>query len=288
LSSLRAMEHLRSATVATSKIPTLSGEEEWQMRLGHLQKVQNEVPSDFAEDPRCPKQEDLLDIRTGFSVNVFRQRIDRRAKHCLILLYCSGSEKVALEELALRIQEELEETVCILLRLPNPHMLHDGGSHTDSISRSLDQGLPFAEEMLGKMIKQILILKCHFPPRSLVLLGHGEAATAALNLAILWNRVEFGGIIAMYGTTRVLYCRQSRPRAKTPALIIGRSSEITSDNAMGDLESYFDCLDFHGMLSEYERRSERADLQLVVEFLGHRLREDEWNKQAILTLGWSS
>jgi len=73
LSSLRAMEHLRSATVATSKIPTLSGEEEWQMCLGHLQKVQNEVPSDFAEDPRCPKQEDLLDIRTGFSVNVFRQ-----------------------------------------------------------------------------------------------------------------------------------------------------------------------------------------------------------------------
>ena len=213
-----------------------------------------------------------------------RQRIDQEANHCLIFLFREVSEKPELKDMASRIQEEFEGSVCIFLQIPADLNLEEDEDRDQRFFESRNtEFLSVAKEILENVIQQGLIVNCHFEPKSIVIVGRDEAASVALTVAAVWHQVEFGGIIALGGRFLSQYQPQSVCKAKTPALILQKAGmDNGGENAAID---FFDCLDFESLLNEPKASPQQRELQAMVDFLGHRLRRDEWTKQAVLSFG---
>ena len=128
-------------------------------------------------------------------------------------------------------------------------------------------------------------MKCHLKPQSIVMVGHKEAATVALTLAAVWYKVDFGGVIAVDGIFPIQYQPQSVSKAKAPALILRTNGRGPNDDGTNAAANFFDCLEFQGSLDEQNLPSYQHNLRPIVDFLGHRLRHDEWKKQAVLSFG---
>ena len=118
----------------------------------------------------------------------------------------------------------------------------------------------------------------------MVMVGRGEAAKVALTLAAIWYKVEFGGIISIDGSLPIQYQPQSVSQAKSPALIL-RSDRTIIDETIDAEIGFFDCLDFGSLLGEENAQLHQRDLQPILDFLGHRLRHDEWVEEAVLSFG---
>ena len=64
---------------------------------------------------------------------------------------------------------------------------------------NVDTFLKTSHLILDDVISALLISKCNFPARKIVLFGQGEGAMAALTVSSAWERVEFGGVICVGG-----------------------------------------------------------------------------------------
>ena len=260
--------------------------EEWRLGLQRLREAQHNMLSEVEGEPRCPKEDDFENLPANMSIRVLRQRIDRPISHCIMLLYQNKYQMAALEDLALRVQEEFEESACVMLTFAVESILEMEGCCSLNSDRALDdRSLQLYSTILMEVLAGILIKKCRLRPRSIILFGCREAGTACLAMAAIWDHVEFGGVVTVDGPMSDIDCPLSGQKPATPALVLRGTRSVVDGTAFNETCEYFDCININDHLDGYDMVPGKDQMQPILDFLGHRLRHDEWSKQAVICFG---
>ena len=257
-----------------------------KVKLRDLRKIQEIVALNQDTPPRFPEQDDFL----GLSIHILERIIDVDVRNCVIILHERVETGPSLRSLALRLQRELPETVFILVQLSPT-----SSSNTKSRKYSSQRGAGDAEiyteilrenrTILVNIIHRDLIGKCHFSPRNIVIFGHCEGGTAALGAAAFWKDMEFGGVISIGGDMPALTPDISTSKAKTPALILSGVLGKINDAALRRIKEYFNHVDFDIRRTSNDGVPEAEDIAILLDFFAHRLRGEEWTKQAVISFG---
>ena len=196
----------------------------------------------------------------------------------LILLHGLGDTSVPFTNLGKQLA--LPETTCISLQAPTPLPFDLGGFHWgdditfDQVSGQMDFDTGFAK--IVKTIKQdviedVLVNKCGYTPREIMLFGFGQGAMAALATAATMSE-ELGGIVSIGGPLPSL---EKSPKAvKTPVLALGGSSNTLITRAAIDrLKAAFENIEYQ----KWNRAGDgmprnREEMLPIMRFFARRLR----------------
>ena len=137
--------------------------------------------------------------------------------------------------------------------------------------------------ILADAFKNGLIAKCHFPPRNIIILGHCHGGTAALATAASWDEVELGGVISVGGVMPAF--TTSAIKAKTPALILSGALGNINDAALRQIKEHFTYVESDIRRPSNDDIPKAENLGILVDFFAHRLRGEEWTKQAVISFG---
>ena len=228
---------------------------------------------------RFPKYEDFLPPLDM----IILDPTDEPVEHCVILLHDIANNEKHLQHLAKCLQKHHAQIAFILLR--GPCALGNHRYDWADTEREGDESFIHASRIvLESVIRDVLINKCNFHPRNVVILGRGQGGMAALAAAASWTEIEFGGVVSIGGPLPT-YIREDRsPKAKTPTLFLRDSLMGIDDVALRDIEATFIHSD-NDILSEEPLLASSEHLRPLLQFFAHRLRQDEWTKQAVISFG---
>lgn len=128
--------------------------------------------------------------------------------------------------------------------------------------------------------------RCSFQLRDIVVLGHGEGGMAALAAVASWQGSELGGVVSIGGAMPDYVRPELDVRAETPALLIGSALGEINPAALQLIQESFaytntDVRDGgHALIPDTPEQ-----LKPLCDFFAHRLRREEWNKQAVISCG---
>lgn len=253
--------------------------------LEQLRERHRNVPYAGDNNPRLP-------TRADFPSHISLQIIPERARkgvaveHVVVLLHSVGGSELSLKDLALDLYEEQPETIFVLLRGFEAVPSSKTGYHWADSAGEWDNGyLKASETILTEVIKASLISKCGFPAREILIMGHGQGGMAALAVAALWDDVELGGVVSIGGPLPSYIRSDSAKHIKTPVLVMGGSlgnlSSICALDHIKDLFLYVDTCILRGVHDNVPDTEE--SMKPLLDFLAHRLRREEWYKQAVLS-----
>jgi len=242
-----------------------------------VRTLQESLSTNFECPPQWPKNNYFAPLDT-----TILERTRESVKHCVILLHDSAAYEISLRPLAEALSEKSANTAFILLR--GPQRGARGCHWADSESGRDESFIRSTEVILKSVIMKGLINLCYFHPKNIMILGYGQGGTAALAAAACWNTIEFGGVIAIGSS--VPSCTRSFPSSQvmTPALILGGTDRAIGAAALQEVEAVFASTENH-VSSHHALPKLQADLEPLLSFLTHRLKHDEWNKQAVITFG---
>ena len=196
----------------------------------------------------------------------------------LILLHGLGDTSVSFTNLGKQLA--LPETTCISLQAPTPLPFDLGGFHWgdditfDQVSGQMDFDTGFAR--IVKTIKQdiiedVLVKKCGYTLREVLLFGFGQGAMAALATAATMSE-ELGGIVSIGGPLPSL--ERSAQAVKTPVLVLGGSSNtLITRTALDRLKAAFENIEYQ----KWNRAGDgmprnREEMLPIMRFFARRLR----------------
>ena len=142
--------------------------------------------------------------------------------------------------------------------------------------------------ILEEIVIGILITKCNIPPRNIALIGEGQGGTAALTMACAWGATRLGGIVSLNGPCpEYIISQMQYPKIPTPVLLLGGDLGHISPHAAHKIRHLFLHVDIQLQTGtqDFALNNKSDGAQMVSEFLAHALRQEEWETQAILTLG---
>ena len=196
----------------------------------------------------------------------------------LILLHGLGDTSVSFTNLGKQLA--LPETTCISLQAPTPLPFDLGGFHWgdditfDQLSGQMDFDAGFAKivkTIKQDMIEDVLVNKCGYTPREIMLFGFGQGAMAALATAATMPE-ELGGIVSIGGPLPSL---DATPKAvKTPVLVLGGSSNtLITRAALDRLKAAFENIEYQ----KWNRSGDgmprnREEVLPIMRFFARRLR----------------
>ena len=260
----------------------LSPSERKRSVFENLKQRHSNCPSNGDSTPRLPK---VSDLSPQFSINIV-PKVPKEGigiEHVVILLHHYGGSESAessLADLAWRLHELQRETAFVLLRGFSSVPIGNSGYHW---ADSKDDGdfMRASDIILSDVIKSCLVSVCGFAPREIVLMGHGQGGMAALATAALWGGFELGGAISIGGPLPSYIGTV----AKTPVLVLGGNLGDLHPSAVQQVQNNFSCVDYkiqgtHDTIPETEE-----EMKPIIEFIAHRLRREEWEKQAIISFG---
>lgn len=209
-------------------------------------------------------------------------------RNCVIILHEHSKADPSLHSLALRLQKEFPESVFLLLRAFQPSSSGKSGHQYTHKAEAEHSGVEtgFLKEsatILADAFKNGLIAKCHFPPRNIIILGHCHGGTAALATAASWDEVELGGVISVGGVMPAF--TTSAIKAKTPALILSGALGNINDAALRQIKEHFTYVESDIRRPSNDDIPKAENLGILVDFFAHRLRGEEWTKQAVISFG---
>ncbi len=150
-------------------------------------------------------------------------------------------------------QLSLPETTCISLQAPTPLPFDLGGFHWgddiqfDSASGQMnfDTGFTKAVKALKQdIIEEVLVNKCGYKYREIMLFGFGQGAMAALATVVSMAEQELGGIVSIGGSLPV--SSTSIKEVKTPVLVLGGQSDtLVTRTSLDKLKSCFQNVEYH-------------------------------------------
>ena len=197
--------------------------------------------------------------------------------NAVLLFHGLGDRVEPFEKFA--TQMALPETVCICLQGPNPMPLGLGGFHwaddflldQQTGHANADSGFANVTPLIRqKVIQDVLIDKCGFVPREILLLGNGQGGMVALSVAATMD-LELGGVISFGGPLPDGIIGTAH---QTPVQILGggSASSINSSN-IKRIRATFTHAEYH----IWDRRGDgmpqsRAEILPVMQFLSRRLR----------------
>ncbi|KAM3417194.1 hypothetical protein BST61_g5454 [Cercospora zeina] len=208
----------------------------------------------------------------------------------LLLLHGLGDSHASFTNLAQ--QMNLPETCCISIQAPQT-LLDLGGYHWgddiifDNSSGGIDAdgGFTQASALLQILIREILLEKCEFRLREILLLGFGQGGMAALSTAVAIDQahqakdptlVELGGVMSIGAGLASHAPASMDPKCRTPVLVCCGSDDggsIVTRDAEHKLKRVFQ----HVEVERYARSGDampgnREEMLPIMHFLSRRLR----------------
>lgn len=257
--------------------------------LEDVQNLQKAIPHPISGASTSPSDDSFKNLSLEFVLQKFPAHLkNRRASKIILLLHDYGGNQSSLKDFA---EEHLKEpdTLYVLLRGIRALAENDQYHWADS-----DQfpGGSFLEatNTIGELIVEGLIKKHNIPPRSIVLLGHGQGGMVALSLATSWDRTELGGVITIGGPLPEHFTLPSRANVLTPALVLGGTLGNVNATAEKRIRDFVMHVDVHLIPDIKDRLPQSGDqtsIFMLKEFFAHRLWRKEWEQPSVLTLGKS-
>ena len=280
-----AKEHEASpfSTPSTSSSSSTDGIPNVASAVQDLKRRQEGVYLNSGGSPLFPKRKDFPEL----SITILDRVIDVDVRNCVIILQDHSKAENSLNSLALRLQKALPESVFILLRA-----LQSTTSSENATNDVLAEGnglntvfLKQSRTILVDVIKNGLIAKCHFSPRDIIILGHCRGGTAALAAMSLWEETEFGGVISIGGAMPPFTSDTLTSKAKTPALILSGELGNVNDTALKKIREHFIYVESDIRRSSNDGIPKAEDMGILLDFFAHRLKAEEWTKQAVISFG---
>lgn len=227
------------------------------------------------------RQPATSDFSPDLQLTVTAPPSSHQAVNVLILLHGLGDSKQSFTNLGRQLS--LPETVCISLQAPTPLPFEVGGFHWgDDIvfdqaagQMDIDTGFTKTSRILTQeVIRNVLLDKCGYRPREILLFGFGQGGMAALAV-VAPMADELGGVISIGGPLPSLTSTVSSGsrKCKTPVLIIGGSSKTrVMKSAMASLKSTFESVQY----AKYNRDGDnmprnREEMLPIMQFFARRL-----------------
>lgn len=203
-----------------------------------------------------------------------------RSSNVLILLHGLGDTEASFS--ALGRQLCLPETTCISLQALTPLPFELGGFHwgddivfdQTSGEMDIDTGFTKSVSLIQKdVISDVLIAKCGYKPRNIILFGFGQGAMAALAVAESLPE-ELGGVISVGGSLPAMSVNPSTPKtSQTPVLLLGGSSSTKiTRTAVETLQKVFKNTEYYkwDKLGDSMPRN-REEMLPIMRFFARRL-----------------
>ena len=252
-----------------------------KIKCGELRKKQEDIQIHDDGPPRPPEASDVPQLSMKIVDPV------QPVESCIILMHSLYNTEASLKGLVQKLRSKQPESAFILLRGLEPVDLADDGYHWADPNGMVDGGfINTSRVLLEDVIRDGLMAKCRFHPRDIVVLGHGQGGMAALAATATWNCVEFGGVVSLGGPTPAYVQLEPNIKAKTPTLIYGSPRGDITPTALQQIQENFSFTDRYDPPSG-DDRVPLSDVELapLLEFIAHRLRREEWKRQAVLSLG---
>ena len=250
--------------------------------IGDLEREQEGIALDQESTPRFPRQDDF----PGLSIDILERTVDVDARNCVIILHDHAQTGPSLRNLALRLQKELPETVFILVQPSHTSSYNtNGGIYTDHDEAGDVSVLRECCAILVDIIHRDLIGKCHFSPRNIIMFGHCQGGAAALEVAALWGNIEFGGAISVGGAMPASTPDPCTSKARTPVFVLNGVLGKLEDAAIRRIREYFRHVESEIGPVSIVGKSYAEDSATYMDFFAHRLRSEEWAKEAVISFG---
>ncbi|KAL4917954.1 Alpha/Beta hydrolase protein [Aspergillus aurantiobrunneus] len=192
-------------------------------------------------------------------------------------------------------QLALPETTVLTIQAPTALPLDLPGFHWgddinfDSRTGALDMDAGFTKTtklLVEDVIKTVLVGKCGYRPREIIVLGFGQGGMVGLVAAEkifaegsgeAGSGTELAGIIsigAAYPLSLAGKKKSEQGKSRTPILVVaGRDSEVVTESAVKRTKDVFEFVEVH----EYRRRGDtmprsREEMVPIMRFFGRRLR----------------
>ena len=177
-------------------------------------------------------------------------------------------------------QLALPETACISLQAPTALPFNLGGYHWgddiyfDSSNGQMDVDTGFqkaAKAIKEGIITQVLVRKCGYSPRNILLFGFGQGGMAALATSVRMEE-ELGGIISIGGPMPAS-CTLIK-KSMAPVLVLGGLSDtLVTRSAVNRLKTAFDTVEYHKWAKSGDGMpGNREEMLPIMKFFARRLR----------------
>lgn len=247
-----------------------------------LRKKQEELQMNIDGPSRTPVRDDFPRALSMTIVSPVKP-----VENCIILMHNLANNEASLESHAQMLQSKKPESAFILLRGLQPIEPGNSGYHWADANGTVDEGfIRTSRVILEDIVQDGLMAKCSFHPRDIVVLGHGQGGMAALAATASWNCIEFGGVVSFGGPMPGYVQLPFNVKAKTPALIYGGARGDITPTAIQQIQENFSFTDHHIPPSGHDTVPlSDKEIAPLLEFFAHRLGREEWNRQAVISLG---
>ncbi|KAL4926081.1 Alpha/Beta hydrolase protein [Aspergillus undulatus] len=221
------------------------------------------------------------------------QSTNRPPPNILLLLHGLGDTHTPFTSLGVNLF--LPETTVLTIQAPNPLPFDLPGYHWgddinfDSRSGALDMDAGFekcVKLLLDQVVRGVLVGKCGYTLREIMVLGFGQGGMGGLVLAHELSSSssgtgteggELGGVISIgapYSLSLAGKKKGEGKKSRTPILLLaGRDSEVVTESAVKRTKDIFEFVEMH----EYKRRGDtmprnREEMLPIMRFFGRRLR----------------
>jgi predicted esterase len=187
--------------------------------------------------PRLPTKSDFP---PSIHLDIITPPYNHTPLNILLLLHGLGDTETPFATLGRALN--LPYTACISIRAPSPIPALFTGSDALSFywgddilfnqstgEIDLDAGFAKSTAVLWEqVVNGVLVEKCGYGPRDVMVLGFGQGAMVALQLATSKPEMEFGGVVAIGGRLPSS-SSGAGSKAKTPVLVLGgsKSTQVT-------------------------------------------------------------
>ena len=247
-----------------------------------LRNKQEELQIYIDGPPRTPLPADFPRVLSMKIVNSVQP-----VESCIILMHNLASSEASLERHVEVLRSKQPQSAFILLRGVQLIEPGNSGYHWADANGMMGEGfIRTSRVILEDIIRDGLIAKCGFPPRDIVVLGHGQGGMAALAAIACWNSIEFGGVVSFGGPMPGYAQLPLNVKAKTVALIYGATHGDITPSALQQIKENFSFTDHHISPSGYDTVPvSDKEIAPLLEFFAHRLKREEWKRQAVISFG---
>ena len=266
----------------------ISPESRVRQDFDSIRAAQEIIPSNANATRDLPARSDFP---SSISLEILPPISNERIKKVIIILHDSAGTERSLEILSRRLQQDYPESAFLLVRgqegVPSGNSAYHWADPGDGRDRVLANKCRL---LLLDIVKHGLIERFGFKTRDIILFGHGRGGMAALVAAACWETVEYAGVISIGGPMPDCAHLFQGNKAKTPVLVLGGPQGNINSAALERMQNTF-CHVTHDLRLPSQDAVPEApnDMKCIMEpllgFLAHRLRRDEWTKEAVLSFG---
>ena len=283
-----ALPRTDSSHPANQNPPNISPKSCVRQDFAFIRAAQEIISSNANATRELPARSDFP---SSISLEILQPINEEKIKKVIIMLHDSAGTERSLQTLSRRLQQDYPESAFLLVRGQEGVPSGNSGYHWADPSDDRDRTLANkSRSLLLDIVKHSLVEKYGFRKRDIILFGHGQGGMAALVAAACWETVDFAGVISIGGPMPDCAHLFQGSKAKTPVLVLGGPQGNVNPAALERMQNTF-CHVTHDLRLRSQDAVPEApkDMECLMEplldFLAHRLRRDEWTKQAVLSFG---